>query len=77
MSLMLKRLRSSKVEDTDSRWLWVIVYNTLIGHVVAARVLHSNWPRTSNTPDRQRYIFMMAFRLAMVGSGWDLRRDTH
>ena len=73
---MIRRLRSSKVEDTDSRRLSVIVYNTLIGHVEAVRILRaSTWHR--NTLDWQRYILAMAFRLAMAGSRWDLKRDTH
>jgi hypothetical protein len=60
--------------DTDSKWLRAIVYNALIGHVDAVRILHS-WP--SNTPNWWRYILTMVFRLAMAGNGWDLKRDTH
>lgn len=72
MSLTIRRPGNSKMEDTDSKWLRVIVYNTLIGHVDAVRVLHSTWH--SNTPDWQRYILTMAFRLAVAGSRWDLKR---
>jgi hypothetical protein len=70
---MIRRLGSNKV-DTDSNWLRAIAYNALKGHVEAVRFLHS-WP--SNTPDWRRYILTMVFRLAMGGSGWDLKRDTH
>jgi hypothetical protein len=74
MSLMIRRLRvgSSKMEDTDGKWLRAIVYNALIGHVDVVRILHP-----SSTPDWRRYILTMAFRLAMAGSGWDLKMDTH
>ena len=71
MSLMIRRLRSSKAEDTDSRRLWVIANNTLVGHVEAVRILRaSTWHR--NTLDWHRYILAMGFRLAMAGSRWDL-----
>jgi hypothetical protein len=63
MSLIMRSPGSSKMEDTDGKWLRVIVYDTLMGHVDAA----------ARTPDRQRYILMMDFRLAMAGSGWVLR----
>jgi hypothetical protein len=72
---MIRRLGSGKMEDTDSKWLGAIVHDTLIGHVDAVRVLYSIWP--SNTPDWQRYILTVAFRLAMAWSVWDLKRDTH
>jgi hypothetical protein len=75
MSLIMRRPGNSKMEDTDSKWLRVIVYDTLMGKVDAVRILHPTWP--GNTPDRQRYILMTAFRLAMARSGWDLKRDTH
>jgi hypothetical protein len=77
MSSTIRRLGSSKMEDTDNKWSRVIVYNALIGHVDAVRIIHSTWP--SNTPDCQwrRYILAIAFRLAMAGSGCDLKRDTH
>jgi hypothetical protein len=75
MSLMIRRIGSSKTEDTDSKWLRAIVDSALIGHVDAVRILQSIWP--SNTPDWRRYILTMAFRLAMGESGWDLKKDTH
>ena len=72
MSLIIRSLGSGKMEDTDGKWLRVIVYDSLMGHVDAGRVLHST---VSTLPsDWQRYILLMAFRLA---SGWDLKRDTH
>jgi hypothetical protein len=46
MSLMIRRLGSSKMEDTDNKWSRVIVYNALIGHVDAVRIIHSTWPST-------------------------------
>ena len=70
MSLMIRRLGSSKMEDTNDKWLRAIVDNALIGHVGAVQILHSTL--RSNTPDRRRYILMMAFRFAMAESGWDL-----
>jgi hypothetical protein len=73
MPSMIRRL-SSKLEDTDSKWLRII-YNALIGHVDAVRILH--FTRPSTTPDWQGYILTMAFRLAVAGSGWDLERNTH
>jgi hypothetical protein len=75
MASMIRRLGGSKMEDTDSKWMRAIVYNALIGHVDAVRILHSTWP--SNTPGWRRYILTMTFRLAMTGSGWDLKSDTH
>jgi len=58
------------MEYTDTKWLRVIVYNTLIGHVHAVRVLHATLP--SNTAsDWQWYILTIAFRLVMAG--WDLK----
>jgi hypothetical protein len=75
MSIMIRRLGSSKMEDTDGKWLRAIVYNALMGHVDAVQILHPTWPR--NTPDWRRYILTMAFRLAMAGSGCDLKRNTH
>jgi hypothetical protein len=63
------------MEDTDSKWLRVVVYDTLMGHLDAVRILHSTWP--SNTPNRWRHILTMAFRLAMAGCGCDLKRDAH
>jgi hypothetical protein len=72
--LMIRRLGSSKM-DTDSKWLRaIVVYDALMGHVDVLRILHS-WP--SNTPDWRRNILTMVFKLAMAGSGWDLKRDTH
>jgi len=75
ISLTIRRLGSSKMEDTDGEWLRAIVYNALMGHVDAVRILHSTCP--SNASDWRRYILTMAFRLAMAGSRWDLKRDTH
>jgi hypothetical protein len=60
------------MEDTDSNWLRAIVYDALIAHVDAMRIMHSAW--RSNTSDWRRYILMTAFRLAMGGSGWGLKR---
>jgi hypothetical protein len=70
-----RRSDSRTVEVTDSNRLGVIVYDALIGNVDVVRILHSTWP--GNTPDWRRYILTKAFRLAMAGSGWDLKRDTH
>jgi hypothetical protein len=50
----------------------VIVYNALIGHIDVVGILHSTWPR--NTPHWGRYI-PMAFRLAVGGSGRNLKMD--
>jgi hypothetical protein len=72
---MIKRLGSSKMEDTDSKWLRAKVYNALIGHADVGWIMHSS--RAGSTPDWRRYILMIAFRLAMVGSRWDLKKDTH
>jgi len=72
---MIRRLGSSKMEDTDSNWLRTIVYDALIGHVDVVRIVHSTRP--SNTPDWRGYILTMAFRFAMARSGRDLKRDTH
>ena len=72
---MIRRFGSNKIEDTDSKWLRTIAYDALIGDVVVVRNLHSTWP--SNAPDWRRCILMMGFRLAMGGSGWELKRDTH
>ena len=71
---MIKRFGSStsKIGSTDKKWSRTIVYNTLIGHVDAVRILRSTWPSLSNTPDWRRYIFTMAFMLTMAGSGWVL-----
>jgi hypothetical protein len=77
MSIMIRRLGSSKMKDTDDKWLRAIVYNALIGHIDVVRTLHSTRPSNLNTPDWRRYILMMAFRLAMAGSRWNLKRDTH
>ena len=74
---MIRRLGSSKMKDTDGKWLRAIVYKPLIGHIDVVRTLHSTRPSNLTTPDWRRYILMMAFRLAMAGSGWDLTRDTH
>ena len=63
------------MEDTDSRWLRVIVYDTLIGHVDAVRILHSTWH--FNTPDWRGCILTMAFKLAVAGSAWLDLRGTH
>ena len=72
VSLIKEGRVSREMEFTDNWWLRVIVYNALIGHVEVVRIL---WP--SNTPNWRRYILPMAFRLAIGGSGRDLRRDTH
>ena len=50
----------------------MIVYDALVGHVEVVGSLHSTWP--SNASGLRRYI-PMAFRLAVGGSGWDLKRD--
>jgi hypothetical protein len=50
------------------------VLDTYLGHVDAVRILHSTWP--GNNPRLQTYAITMAFRLAMAGSGWNLKRDT-
>ena len=50
----------------------MIVYDALMGHVEGVGILHYTWP--SNAPDLRRYI-LMAFRLAVGRSGWDLSRD--
>ena len=74
MSLVRRRLGSTKMEGADSKWLRAIVYNALICHVDAVRILYVACPSTT---DWRRYILTMAFGLAMAGSGWDLKRDTH
>ena len=56
------------MEDTDGKWLRMIVYDTWRGHVDVVQILHS----TCNTPGWQRYI-LMAFRLVVAGSGRDLK----
>lgn len=73
---MIRRFSDSggKMEYTDSKWMRSIVYNALIGHVDVVQILHATWPR--NTPGWRRYVFAMAFRLAMTGSVWGLTRDT-
>lgn len=61
--------------DTDTYLrLRVIVYDALINPVDVVGILHSTW--CSNTPDWQRYILPMAFKLAIDRSTWDLRTDT-
>jgi hypothetical protein len=49
----------------------MIVYNAFIGNV-EVEVLHSTYP-SNFMPDRRRYILPMALRLAIGGSGWNLR----
>ena len=56
------------MEVTDSKWLGVIVNDSLIAHV-----LRSTWP--SNTLNWRRYILLMTFRLSIgeMGSLKDTR----
>src|ERR1700679_1366543 len=62
MSIMIMRIGSSKMKDTDGKWLRAIVYKPLIGHIDVVRTLHSTRPSNLTTPDWRRYILMMAFR---------------
>ena len=72
MSLVIRRLGSSNMEVTNSKWLRVIAYDILGGNVDTGRILRST------RADWERYIPLMAFRLAVAGSRWDLlKRDTH
>ena len=66
VSLIKGRSVSRKMEVTDSYWLGVVVYNTLIGHV---DVTHST--RLSYSPVWWRYILLPV----IGGSGWDLKRN--
>ena len=63
-SSMTRILGRSKMKGTDNKWLRAKIYNALISHVDGAsvRILHPT--------------LTMAFRSAMAGSGWDLKRDT-
>jgi len=62
------------MEVTDIyQWLRVIVCNAFIGNVEVVRILRSTYPSNLNTPDMRKYIFPMVFRLAISGSGRNLR----
>ena len=69
---MIRRLGSSNMEDTNRKRLRVMAHSILGGHVDTERIL------CSTRADWERYVHLMAFRLAKAGSGWDLlKRDTH
>ncbi len=68
VSFIIRRPGSRQMEVTDNEWLEMIVYIALIGLVDAIR---SIWPCN---PDWRRYIFTMAYRLAMGKSGWNLKK---
>ncbi len=59
------------MEVTDNEWLEMRVYIALIGLVDA---VCSIWHRN---PDWRKYIFMIAYLLAMGQAGWNLKRDSH
>ncbi len=71
VSFVIRRPGSRQMEVTDNKWLGMVLYIALIGLVDA---VCSIWPCN---PDWRRYIFTMAYRLAMGQGGWNLKRDTH